>query len=89
MLAGSAWLDPASVLAFTNVGPAWSKELVKAIISTFPRLGDVVLGLRNFGRYLSTEAERDALFSRVAAMAKSARRLPVVNGTPFAHLTFR
>lgn len=88
VLADSKWVDAGSVLAFTNVGAGWSDELVTEIISTFSSFGDVVLDLRNFGRFLATDAERDALFERVGKMAKSARRLPVVNGTPFAHFTF-
>lgn len=80
--------DPEAVLVFTNVaewGPAQQAE----VLAVLPRFAEVLLDLRLFGITREEEADRMALFDRLAGMARSAERLPqVASRTHLARFAF-
>ena len=87
-LAGS-WFDSNSLLIFTNVASGWDELALVSIIKTMPRFAEVILDLRLFGSDREDEHDRVALFDRIAAMARSAERLPqLAGGSHFARFVF-
>lgn len=89
-LANSNWFGPDVILVFTNVGSGWSEEALEEIIESMPKFGEVLLDLRLFGRIRDSEAERTALFDRIAVSAKWAERLPnLANWVHLARFVFK
>jgi len=76
---------PDIILAFTNVASAWDEEQETSIIRSMQRFGQAVLDLRLFGHVRNEEADRNELFSRIAATAQRAERLPEVGARLDAH----
>lgn len=84
-----AWLDSNAILVFTNVGSGWNEALLALVIESMPRFAEVVLDLRVFGWIRDKDDERNSLFDRIAASARSAERLPdLAGGTHFARFSF-
>jgi hypothetical protein len=85
----SPWLDSNAILVFTNVVTTWSDEALASIIDTMPRFSEVFVDLKLFGKMREEDAERTALFDRIAASARSAERLPeLASGSHFARFVF-
>ena len=85
----SPWLDSNAVLVFTNVVTTWNDETQAAIIEAMLRFAEVFLDLSLFGVMREEDAERTALFDRIAASARSAERLPeLAKGSHFARFMF-
>jgi len=85
----SPWLDSNAVLIFTNVVTTWSDATLTSIIDSMPSFAEVFLDLRLFGTPREEDAERTALFDRIAASARSAERLPeLASGSHFARFVF-
>ena len=76
---------PETILVFTNVASAWNEQQETSIIQSMQRFGQAVLDLRLFGHVRNDEADRKELFSRIAATARSAERLPNVGANLDAH----
>lgn len=76
---------PDSILAFTNVASAWDEQQETSIIQSMQRFGQAVLNLRLFGHVRNEEADRNELFARIAATARSAERLPDIGVELDAH----
>ena len=82
-------LDPNAILVFTNVVTTWSDEAMASIIDSMPRFSEVFLDLKLFGTMREEDADRAALFDRIAASARSAERLPeLASGSHFARFVF-
>jgi hypothetical protein len=82
-------LDPNAILIFTNVVTTWSDVAMASIIDSMPRFSEVFLDLKLFGTMREEDAERTALFDRIAASARSAERLPeLASGSHFARFVF-
>jgi hypothetical protein len=80
VLSGTAWLDPSTVLIFTNCGASWSDQLTTRIIASFESVGHVLLDARLFGKVRDEPRERDKLIEwmRLQGLAAAA----VVESTP-------
>lgn len=76
---------PETILAFTNVASAWDEQQETSIIHSMQRFGQAVLDLRLFGHVRNEEADRNELFSRIAATARRAERLPDIGANLNAH----
>ncbi|MDP1965607.1 MAG: hypothetical protein Q8K93_25790 [Reyranella sp.] len=76
---------PDSILVFTNVASDWSVEQETSIIQSMQDFGQAVLDLRLFGHVRNEEVDRAKLFTRIAATARSAERLPDVGVHVDAH----
>jgi len=66
-------------LLFTNVGSGWDNTVLERVISSMVSFGEVLLDLRLFGSVREAEADRVALFERIANSARWAERLPHVS----------
>lgn len=83
------WFNSNAILVFTNVASTWSERTEASIFESLPRFAEVILDLRLFGTVRDTDRERDDLFNRIAAMARSAERLPeLAIGSHFARFVF-
>lgn len=82
---GSRRYGEDAILVFTNVASNWNVEHQASIIQSMQGFGEVILDLRLFGRVRNAETERTTLFSRIAATAQSAERLPDVAAHLDAH----
>jgi hypothetical protein len=86
-LAGQSFVD--STLLFTNVGAGWDDAMLDRVISSMANFGEVFLDLRLFGSKRDEEADRAALFERIAKSARGAERLlHVSSGVYLARFAF-
>jgi hypothetical protein len=87
-VADSGWVDPRTILVFTNCGSGWSEAFTIEIINLFPRFGDVILDARLFGRVRDLETEREVLIASMRARGLWAMPLVETNrlGAYYFHL---
>jgi hypothetical protein len=86
-LAGQSYVD--STLLFTNVAAGWDDAALERVIRSMANFGEVFLDLRLFGSTRNEEADRVALFERIAKSARLAERLPHVSpGVYLARFVF-
>lgn len=90
-LAGWNINNSGTILVFTNVASNWPTEEESRIVQSMRQFGVALLDLRLFGHVRNEEAARAELFSRIAATAKTAVRLPDIGShldAHFARFTF-
>lgn len=88
-LSGSAWTGADVTLLFTNVGAGWDADRTGRAIDFFTNVGEIILDLRLFGVVREDAADREELFARIAARARTAELLPDLSpGCYFARFTF-
>jgi hypothetical protein len=85
----SAWLDSNAILIFTNVAYGWTDAALASVIESLPRFAEAFLDLRLFGILREEDAERSALFDRIARRARWAERLPdLAGGSHYARFVY-
>ncbi len=88
-LLSTDWFGQDAVLVFTNVGAGWDDVALDTIIRSMSRYGEVILDLRLFGSVRENENDRNALFDRIATIARSSERLPqIAKGAHMARFSF-
>jgi hypothetical protein len=80
VLDGTPWLDPSTVVIFTNCAATWSEELTARIFASFESVGDVLFDARLFGEVRDDPGERDGLIELIRERGLSAN--PVAESTP-------